>query len=280
MTARHVPYSVRRGIREPFDYFSGVPEHIRHTLWDWVDDVCLDREFGEVNGKIVDRIVTSLKLPVTGTRPEDRYVALRQRLQRDHDEFLDVIDLLLHASNGSRRQTVANALDDGMSEHQVNLDTGALEPRLLDETRREYRSALDAGDAAADHIAEAWRMAFGRKPDAKNAWHAATSAVEALLGPIVIPNDPKGTLGKMIQALKDKPEKWTFAIALDGAEDRTARGIIPYLEGIGYGPGRHGTDARVPTIEQARAIVQLAVTVTEWLRARALVRNTHPDTAY
>ena len=54
---------------------------------------------------------------------------------------------------------------------------------------------------------------MGRNPDPSSAYREAIRAVEVVAAPVVIPGDSLATLGKIIKAMKDKPEKWTVDLA-------------------------------------------------------------------
>jgi hypothetical protein len=124
---------------------------------------------------------------------------------------------------------------------------------------------------AAERLTEAWRAAYGRGPDPSVAWSNAVKSIEALLQPIVSPDDQAATLGKMAQAMRDKPEKWQFVLA-DHKGHADASSFLNVLALIRYEPGRHGSDAGAPTLEQARLVVLQTVVVVEALRMGALKR--------
>lgn len=193
-------------------------------------------------------------------------------IARDDDLFLDVLDVLCIVASDSRLRELDGLLDNGMSMYRVRLtEPNGLEERLSDEARAAISNATSGRDRASDELASAWAAAFGRRRDATAAWNSAVKAVEHLLHPIVEPNNAKATLGSMVAALRNKPEKWRFEIAAKN-DDTTARPFLQALELIGYEPGRHGTDPRLATIEQARVVVLQAVTIVEWLRSGALSR--------
>lgn len=125
---------------------------------------------------------------------------------------------------------------------------------------------------------EAWALAFGREPNLSDAWGRAIKAVETLLKPIVSPSDVRATLGKMISALRQAPDRWECKLPdrvynVNG-EINSKRGIevfIDVLATIGYQPDRHGSDQPQDVDEAtARSVVFLATTVVGWLRDRTL----------
>lgn len=265
------PLSVRRGIQEPFDFHPGIPAHIKVQLAEWVQSFLYHRYAGAYES-MVNSVITLLQWPITAADPQRRLQAVMERIDRDNDAFLDLLDLLCGAASPDKLQALDLILDTGMSEWRVRFEKPrGLEERLTEEARTAYRAAVSVGDPATEHIAEAWVKAFGRQAEAGAAWHAAVKALECLLQPIVEPKNQRATLGTMVKALRAKPEKWRFAIAsADG--DLTATPFLGALEIVGYEPGRHGTDPSRATIEQARIVVLQAVAVVEWLRAGALER--------
>jgi len=78
--------------------------------------------------------------------------------------------------------------------------------RRVDETSEAIaKDSVSKHGNAASHLRAAWHKVYGRKPDASGACREAVRAVEAAAKPVVTPNDPIATLGKMIKAMRDKP---------------------------------------------------------------------------
>ncbi len=193
-------------------------------------------------------------------------------MHTDTDVFLDVIDFLCKVASEKRLQDLDTLLDVGLSIHRVRMVAPrGLEERVGEEARSAVMSAASYEDRAGEEIGAAWAFAYGRDRDATSAWNAAVKAIEYLLKPIVEPNNDTARLGGMVAALRSKPEKWTFAVAARD-ENATALPFLQALELVGYEPGRHGTDPKRASIEQARVVVLQAVTIVEWLRSGALKR--------
>ncbi|WP_264032160.1 hypothetical protein [Cellulosimicrobium sp. SH8] len=265
------PLSVRRGRRAPFELVDGVPDYLKVPLLEWVESLLIDLTFG-VREELLNQLLIKLQIPVAQRDAPRRYEALVGMIVRDDDLFLDVLDALCIVAADSRLRELDGLLDNGMSMYRVRrTEPNGLEERLGDEVRTAVSSATSKRDRASDELAAAWAAAFGRHRDATAAWNSAVKAVEHLMHSIVEPNNTKATLGSMVAALRNKPEKWRFEIAAKN-DDTTARPFLQALELIGYEPGRHGTDPKRATIEQARIVVLQAVTIVEWLRAGALTR--------
>jgi hypothetical protein len=151
---------------------------------------------------------------------------------------------------------------------------GATEDRLQLERRVEptaqaaAEQVMSAGDKAARHLRSAWSAVYGRHPDAGKGYGEAIKAMEASTIPVVLPKTNAGTLGKVINALRDKPAKW--AVGLKHPEpERQVVILADMLDLVWKGQtGRHGDpDPTAPisvSQEQAEAAVHLAVTVVQW----------------
>ncbi len=267
---RFVPFSARRGVSAPPDFVDGVPPHLEMQLTEWIEEFLIAGIRG-VHASNVDAVITLLQWPIAVRDEGRRFDAVMKYAREDDDRFLDLIDLLCGAAEDYQRDALDLLLDRGMSIYRVSASAPfRLEERVTDEARAALADAVSHPDPAAEHIARAWSLVFGRDRDPGAAWNAAVKAIESLLHPIVEPKNDRATLGSMAQVLRNKPESWAFAIAArDG--DTSARPFVQALELVGYEPGRHGTDPSRATLEQARVVVLQAVTIVEWLRAGALV---------
>jgi hypothetical protein len=111
----------------------------------------------------------------------------------------------------------------------------------------------------------AWNKIAGRQPDPSGAYREAVRAVEAAAKPVVLPDAARATLGTMIAAMRDKPEKWTTSL---GSVD-DVRNMMQLL--WTNQSDRHGTDDEdAPmnvTPEEADGAVHLALTLTRFFAA-------------
>ena len=121
---------------------------------------------------------------------------------------------------------------------------------------------------AAEYLRTAWHHLYGRDPDSSAAYRDAVRAVEAAARPVVTPKDHRATLGKMIVALNDKPEKWDTVI---GDVDTVRKMMKTIWESQS---DRHGTDdpAKPRNLSQpeAESAVQMAVTLVHLFRTGAI----------
>jgi hypothetical protein len=96
--------------------------------------------------------------------------------------------------------------------------------------------------------------------------------LSTILTPVVSPKNDRATLGTIIRDLRNGAHNFDFLLAGE-AGDGVAR-LISMLELIWPNPDRHGGgQQRVPSLDEAKAVVHLAVTVVQWGRAEALTKN-------
>ena len=124
---------------------------------------------------------------------------------------------------------------------------------------------------AAEYLRRAWHHVYGRNPNPSTAYHDAVRAVKAAARPVVTPKDDEATLGKMIPALLDKPEKWETVI---GNVD-TVRKMMATIWKSQF--DRHGTDDTTKPLNvsqpEAEAAVQMGVTLVHLFRTGAIRRK-------
>ena len=143
----------------------------------------------------------------------------------------------------------------------------------------EYEQVTQLDDQASQYMQEAWALAFGRNPNASDAWSKVIKAIETLLKPIVSPKNDKATIGSMVSSLRQAPNKWKCKLPdreyKSNGEINVKPGIEVFIDAlatIGYQPDRHGSDQPQEIDETtARSILFLATTVVGWLRYGALV---------
>ncbi|MGC4994498.1 hypothetical protein [Nocardia salmonicida] len=184
----------------------------------------------------------------------------------EEDKFLDVLDaaLSIRPSRG-----IDSQLLDAGSAWTVSPDGSALVRRVDETVQAQFTAATQPGDDAARELREAWEQTYGRTPDPSDAWDHAIKAVEAALWPLVVPNNPKATLGSIEKAIEAKPSKWNFAIpsnSIGGVETLHA-----LLKLLWPNPDRHMTGAtRPPSQQEAEGVVQVAALIVQWTRSNIL----------
>ena len=246
-----VPLSVRRGIREPFRLVEGIPEHARPAIDGWVETVVEDYR-GDAR-ELYRFIISSLRLSFHA----ELFYHLADGLRGDDDRYLDVLDLLSHMFPANARK-LEEELNTAGSAWRVDEAEGGLLRRVPREAQKSYEQALETQPSAAEHLSGAWEHAFGRHPDAGDAWGDALRAVEAALHQIISPANEKATLGSMKSELRQAPAG-KFIIRAAGTDPKET--LLGMLDAVPYENGRHGTDRSRASIDTARIVVFQATAI-------------------
>lgn len=148
--------------------------------------------------------------------------------------------------------------------------------RRIDETVTEAvnMARKDARSDAAEHLAESWRAAYGRNPDPDKAYDEAVLAVEAVLCPLVSPNNQRPTLGTVIRDLRNQASQWELAIGDTGGNPAGIGRLVDMLALLWEGQSRHAgaANSRRQTQIEGEAAVHLAATLVQWIN-RAVLRR-------
>jgi hypothetical protein len=265
---------------EPYE---GVPEHLRRPLTYWIAEQ-LVQDNSPYRTDLTFRLMAAERISLPGRpAPDPHRVDLRNEAlpavllhcEEDDENILDVIHTLLQMGcNGFDLNPI---LEAGGSVWTATVGDG-LRRRVDPTATNAYDSATRDTDDASRELTEAWTRAYGRKPDASDAWDHAIKAVEAILIPIVVPKQDKPQLGHVLGALDRQGQLWR--LGLPGADnDHSVAPLVAMLRLLWPNPDRHGAPAssRAPSIEQARAVVQLAVTIVQWGRNGVIVKKAAAD---
>jgi hypothetical protein len=184
----------------------------------------------------------------------------------DEDRFLDLLHYSLQLPSNLIRDWKSLDILLALGGSVWRATENGLVRRVDPTTMQAFATVTATQDSASDELAEAWSKAYGRHPDASDAWDHAIKAIESLLIPIVVPTKDKANLGSVAGHLKTNPQQFSLGL------ESTGIGGVPTLEALVRlmwpNPDRHGDPAksRVPLIEEARAVVHLAVTLVQWAR--------------
>jgi hypothetical protein len=130
----------------------------------------------------------------------------------------------------------------------------------------------------AEHLSNAWRLAYGQSPNPSEAYREAVKAVEVVAIPVVLPNDSSATLGKVIAAMRQSPTKWksTFTRSVAGSQQQGMQHmpvevVIQMLDLLWRNQtDRHGVTPAQPvepiTQGQAELAVNLALALVQFFR--------------
>ena len=273
------PFSIRRNpdasARERFETLrEGVPRGLKPTLLEFVQE-----HLGESTGygnplKVNDEHRQRLSRIVDQPLPY-RLRDLIDGIDEYPNLLLDTVDYVVHycPSQSSQLTGLQAAFEEARSVYAIGIDVDGryqLQYRQPSELTELMNRALNNRDEAAQQLAAAWSNTFGRTPDLKAGCDAAVVAVEEAAKPVVIPDNKRATLGLIIKALEDKPEKWT---TVTGA-DRDIDAVIGMLRLVWTGFTRHGGDpSPIPlTTELAQMIVHSAVLLVHWVQSGSVRR--------
>lgn len=264
----YTPLRARHGM-DPREYTArtkDVESHLRQPLWDWCTQHIFDDHYRAVRPRLV-----SVTLRMEECSPS----ALANATNNDPNLLLDMVDCLLRFGEFSDRDDpelvwLEQVLNAGGSAWRVAPDGKSLIERTLEVERAAIKLAAQGDDQIAADINAAWNAAWRREePSAVEAYTAAVKAIEGVLAPIVIPDDLIPSLGKMIPALRDKPEKWDTRFR--GVE--TVEALVAMLDEVWRLQHRHGGGVGVPnTLDEARDAVSIAVAVVGLCRRGFLER--------
>ncbi|MDP5317389.1 hypothetical protein [Streptomyces poriferorum] len=273
-------FSVRIGLANPAAEdgpFDGVPRHLDVPLRDWVQEVLID---GTSRTQRPEAREICLRMRLTAGEGRFAYVD-RLRALKDF-ELLDAIDQILQTQVTPWKAAVLEELlDHGGSAYRVSEEANGLEervtPAVRDAVLQTVAAAASAPSAgsAADHLATAWRTAYGRDPNPSSAYSEAIKAVEAAAHSVVQGNHSKATLGTMLGEINNARPKFGTALSTPPGKDPIAP-IETMMRALWDGQtSRHGGQLpTVPeTLEAARAAVHLASALVQWFVSGSVVRN-------
>jgi hypothetical protein len=265
------PLSVRRGLVERDGPYEGVPEHLVQVCKEWLVETVNTQttRFGDEN-RIAEVLALRLRVPTGGQLSPISHIWAACD-NRGSDFFLDALDLTLLLTNGRTAQKLRMNLALGGSVWTVD-DNGASLVRRVSETEQEaYEASVSSEDEMAAELSTAWGAAYGRSPNASDAWDHAIKAVELALWQIVTPDKPTSTLGLIIARLQQQAGRFELRLQTSSKETSNVEALVQMLRLMWPNPDRHGTGARrTPTQAEAQNVVHLAVLIVNWARTEAL----------
>ena len=263
------PWSVRKDAASLEEFYllrEGVPDGLLNSLLGFLHRHFVDR--GRVRTARSEHLARRVdrNLPL---HADD----LMEEFEQDHDLLWDAVDHVLmypvHAiQSGQRAATeISLYLADARSVYDV-AEHGSGTHRLRYRQPPELTALLDevtqGPSRASDHLRNAWSLAFDRDADPTSACVEATKAVEAAAKDVILPANPKATMGKIIAALDDKPAKWQTDF--DPEESLDIRTVSAMMQLIWKGHLRHGNPDDPLSVPPPRAemIVHTAAVLVHW----------------
>lgn len=267
------PLSVRRGLRPaPAGPVQGVTPGMGPILAHWLEGEFGYRSNSGMREQLMLRVCMICNLQVT--RTHDRPAMMREILlaaSRSQDLFLDIIDAVLQVQGKLADASGLSAiLREAGSAWTVSPDGRRLQEVVDPVTASVAAEAMSPNDAASAQLQEAWTAAYGRNPNASDAWDHAIKAIEAVLIPIVLPNDTKATLGSVLGDIGANPAKRTVTLTSSSSKLNALETIEELLRLVWPNPDRHEGGAgasRVPDLEEARTVLAISIMLVQMARA-------------
>ena len=273
------PWSVRSNpgrLEEFYVLAKGVPDWLKPVLWEFVEAKYGKRrsQYGGLDSERLNQlaILTRRSLPFSILEQ------LRPALFRDEYLFLDAVDIGLTFPVSTpldleHIKMLEKHLENARSEYTIGKDENGqreLQHRQPPELTKLVEDATSSSDRAARHLREAWSNTFSRKADLNAAGVAAVKAVEVAAKSVVIPDNPKATLGQIINAMGDKPEKWET----DSEADHSIKVVVDMMSQVWKGHYRHGDETQPfeASAEGTTMSVHLAVVLVHWFSSGKIRR--------
>ena len=283
-SGKHAPQDqawVRLSLRHtgamPESPYEGIPAHLAPALSRWLEQSFEDMEDGDHRGLYLPAVVALQE----GAWPSSELItAYGLRIRQPLEHIGDVGDLLHDDEEAALDLIDAVVADLGRTEYLAGcverldaiLDVGAsvwavhrgpphwqlvrrIDPIVTDRAAQ----LMSAGGSVGTHLAAAWTAMYGRNSSPATVVLEAVKALEAAGQPVIVPDDAKATLGKMIPALRAKPAKWTSAAGTVGQ-------VADALQSVWDLRVAHGEPHRVNTVDPqaAEAALHLAFTYCHW----------------
>ena len=242
------PMSLRGGDPDPrFDGPSeGLPPWLKGPVLEWV------KAAFHPGGYVNDGALRALQLDFRLERPLGAggiypHNDLLSRMDADDAFALDVLDWMVHNhkyfSEGHQSEEWVEELGLLLNQGGSAWEVTTLDYMSHQLTRRAVGPVVEVLEQTATeaarahkHLSDAWSKLMGRGPDPSGAYREAVRAVEAVAKPVILPNNDRATLGQMIAAMREKPEKWAVTIG-------TVDDVRAQMETVWTGQlDRHGTD--------------------------------------
>jgi hypothetical protein len=202
---------------------------------------------------------------------------LRKRIADDGEFGLNVLDYFVSERCTDERRAELDALlvrgGSAWRVAEVPGDGHRLERRAPGPVAESMDAIETDNERAHRHLRVAWGELMGRDPNPSTAYREAVRAVEAAAKPVLLPDNPTATLGTMIVALRDKPDKWR--VGLEHGEPMQVREMCQLLWKGQI--DRHGSDDPDAPLnvsqEEADSAFYLALALVRLFTSGAVARQ-------
>ena len=254
---------------------------------DWVDEPVREwfaRQVMTTNGRLSADFLRAWDIVMRNSPPAiDSYRGATPQtlwLRADQTTRVALLDFALYytrdESNGQalRAQLEALLLAGG-SEWKVGVRDGliGLEKRVPQGVSDAAESIMTSSGSAGALLSEAWHAAFGRGPDAEEAYEKAIKAVEEAGASVVSPKNAKASLGTMARDMENQGN-WSLPLGDDSKHPAISVAYMMVQSLWAGQESRHGGNGyRKPTQDEAEAAVLLAVPLVQWFTSGLLARR-------
>lgn len=256
-----------------------IPPWLEPSISDWIGDrFTTERSsmYPGFNSKLARKCERTLRVTIRDDGPHAHAVGM-QALTRFMSEqsvrgLWRFVDFLLSElwRNSDEVTKLHSYLLDAGSAWEVGDRQG--KPGLVRRVPEGVKAAAEAAfkkPNAGKRLATAWEDAFGVDPNPSKAYWFAVKAVEDAASPIVIPNDPGPTLGKVISRV-EQGGQFNLPHLREDSRAVTHDVLLGMLRMLWVGQyDRHGGLPASPlpdsvTQPEAESAVMLAVTLVGW----------------
>lgn len=282
MTEPFIPRSVAQVPERVAEFTAlaeGVPPYLRDSLLGWIGSQfrTVHRVQGDVNQlwEQITGLERALRLDLRAPDGLNKYRLLTELVRDDQELCLDVVDYLLSKMENpsfDSHKVARQLFDEAGSAWAVHYDRHQhrLVRRVEESALATFRLATSKTDNSSTHLTRSWNYAFGRRPEPGPAFQEAVSALEASYDRLVIPNNPRATLGSITDAINTTPSKWTVRLLDESVPESGVRALHSVLRNIWKTQERHGSSvAGAPTtctLEEAQDAVVLAAALVQIAR--------------
>ena len=273
---------VRRTARDPRTH----PDTLDETINQWLRGFFrLRSTYDQVSRTLINVIEAALRVRLILPQNPDAD-DLTEAIRAEGEQYtLRVVDFLLSQREPDRPMGYWPE-DVAFLKSQMDLSSSAVQvvreeqhyriARRLPEGVEEaaQRAIDDANPVAGKHLATAWREMQSMTPDPSKDLREAIQAVEAAGGAVVIPNDRRPQLSKIVGVLRQQ-SGWVLVLARrdDDYPDHKAV-LIGMLETLAFAE-QHRHSGHGYSETEAVGHVQLAATLVGWFSA-GVVRRESP----
>lgn len=262
----------------------GVPEWMVSSIDLWLKMVLTYKPAGrqrrEVEEGLIRKIERKLRKNITnGATGSQMLEVIFNYMNADPELKLDVAEAILELKDGVEYEAVMldEILKESGSRWRIKLErrghTPSFEERIDETAAAAFSDATKSEDNTSNYLKLAWSCAFGRSPDPSQSYGNSIKAIEAATWSLVMPGNPKATLGDIIRQLETNGNQWQASIT----EKVAGLGIeatVKQMKLIWQGQtDRHATATPVtPSQEAAEQSVINAVAVCQQFK-RGLIKR-------